>query len=37
MGELIGDILVKSEGNLQGISCPKNLNSSAIDEFLIIF
>ena len=36
-GELIGDILVKSEGNLQGISCPKNLNSSAIDEFLIIF
>ena len=36
-GELIGDILVKSEGNLKGISCPKNLNSSAIDEFLIIF
>ena len=23
--------------NLKGINCPKNLNSSAIDEFLVIF
>ena len=36
-GELIGDILVKSKENLRGIVCPKKYNSSAIDEFLIIF
>ena len=36
-GELIGDILVKSRENLRGIVCPKKYNSSAIDEFLIIF
>ena len=36
-GELIGDILVSSNRDLKGINCPKSLNSSAIDEFLIIF
>ncbi len=36
-GELIGDILVSSNKDLKGINCPKSLNSSAIDEFLIIF
>ena len=36
-GEIISDILVKSSTNLKGINCPKNLNSSAIDEFLVIF
>ena len=36
-GELIADILVKSTRNLKGVISPKNLNSSAIDEFLVIF
>ena len=36
-GEVIADISVKSKNNLKAINCPKNLNSSAIDEFLIIF
>ena len=36
-GEIIGDIFVKSKKNLKSINCPSNLNSSAIDEFLIIF
>ena len=36
-GEKIADIIVKSNNNLKGINCPKNLNSSAIDEFLVIF
>ena len=36
-GELIGDIFVRSNKSLKGINCPKGLNSSAIDEFLIIF
>jgi 3-phosphoshikimate 1-carboxyvinyltransferase len=36
-GEKIADIFVKSSKNLKGINCPPNLNSSAIDEFLIIF
>ena len=36
-GELIGDVYVKSQSKLYGIKCPTNLNSSAIDEFLIIF
>ena len=35
--EKIADIFVKSVNNLKGINCPSNLNSSAIDEFLIIF
>ncbi len=36
-GEKIADIKVKSTKNLAAINCPKNLNSGAIDEFLIIF
>ena len=36
-GEKIADILVKSSINLKAINCPAKLNSSAIDEFLIIF
>jgi 3-phosphoshikimate 1-carboxyvinyltransferase len=35
--EKCADIFVKSVKNLRGINCPSNLNSSAIDEFLIIF
>ena len=35
--EKTADIFVKSVNNLKGINCPSNLNSSAIDEFLIIF
>ena len=36
-GELVADIFVTSKKKLKGINCPKNLNSSAIDEFLVIF
>jgi len=36
-GELIGDIEVKSSKILKSINCPTSLNSSAIDEFLLIF
>ena len=36
-GEDIADIFVKSSKNLKAINCPEELNSSAIDEFLIIF
>jgi 3-phosphoshikimate 1-carboxyvinyltransferase len=36
-GEKIADISIKSSKNLKAINCPVNLNSSAIDEFLIIF
>ena len=36
-GELIGSIKVKSANNFKPINCPKSLNSSAIDEFLLIF
>ena len=36
-GEKIADIIVESRKNLVSINCPKNLNSSAIDEFLVIF
>jgi len=36
-GEKIADILIKSSNNLKSINCPPELNSSAIDEFLIIF
>ena len=36
-GERCGDIHVKSAKNLKSIICPPSLNSSAIDEFLIIF
>ena len=36
-GETIADILVKSPKKIKSINCPSNLNSGAIDEFLIIF
>jgi len=36
-GEKISDLLIKSAYNLKAINCPTKLNSSAIDEFLIIF
>ena len=36
-GEKISDIKIKTSKNLRGINCPSELNSSAIDEFLIIF
>ncbi len=36
-GEEIADVVVKSKKDLKSINCPSNLNSSAIDEFLIIF
>ncbi len=36
-GEKISDIFVKSANNLKSINCPIKYNSSAIDEFLIIF
>ena len=36
-GESISDIVVNSRKNFIGINCPKSLNSSAIDEFLVIF
>ncbi|MDC3089896.1 3-phosphoshikimate 1-carboxyvinyltransferase [Candidatus Pelagibacter sp.] len=36
-GEKISDIFIKSSKNLKGINCPIKYNSSAIDEFLVIF
>ncbi len=36
-GELIGDIFVKSKKNLKAINLNSSLNSSAIDEFLLVF
>ena len=36
-GEKISDILIQSSKKLKSINCPSELNSSAIDEFLIIF
>ena len=36
-GEKISDIKINTSKNLRGINCPSRLNSSAIDEFLIIF
>ncbi len=36
-GEKISNILIKSSKNLKSINCPTELNSSAIDEFLVIF
>ena len=36
-GELIADLNVKSPKILKSINCPTNLNSGAIDEFLVIF
>ena len=36
-GEKIADIYVESTKSLKAINCPTRLNSSAIDEFLVIF
>ena len=36
-GEKTADIFVKSSKKIRGINCPTSFNSSAIDEFLIIF
>ena len=36
-GEKIANIHIKSSNSLKPINCPASLNSSAIDEFLIIF
>ena len=36
-GEKIADIFTSSPKNIKPINCPINLNSSAIDEFLVIF
>ena len=36
-GEKIADLFVKSPKVLKSINCPSNLNSGAIDEFLVIF
>ncbi len=36
-GESVADIFVKSSKNLKSIDCPEKLNSSSIDEFLLIF
>jgi len=36
-GEKIADIHIKSSKSLKAINCPSSLNTSAIDEFLIIF
>ena len=36
-GEFIADIFVKSSENLKSINCPVKLNTSSIDEFLLIF
>ena len=36
-GETVADLYVKSVKNIKSISCPANWNSSAIDEYLVIF
>ena len=36
-GEKIANIYVESTSSLKSINCPNELNSSSIDEFLIIF
>ncbi len=36
-GEKIADLIVKSAKNIKAINCPSRFNSSAIDEFLLIF
>jgi len=36
-GERVSNILIESSKNLRAINCPSKLNSSAIDEFLVIF
>ena len=36
-GEKIADLIIKSTKNIKPINCPIKFNSSAIDEFLLIF
>ena len=36
-GEQLADIFIKSPKILKSINCPTNLNSGAMDEFLVIF
>ena len=36
-GEKIADLIIKSSNNIKSINCPVKFNSSAIDEFLLIF
>ncbi len=36
-GEKIADLTIKSTKRIKAINCPSKLNSSAIDEFLLIF
>ena len=36
-GEDIANIYVESTNKIKSINCPSNLNSGAIDEFLLIF
>ena len=36
-GEVVGDLQIKYTKNLKSINCPQKFNTSAIDEFLIIF
>ena len=36
-GEKIADLIIKSTKNIKAINCPTRFNSSAIDEFLLIF
>jgi len=36
-GEKIADLIIKSTNDIKPINCPIKFNSSAIDEFLIIF
>jgi 3-phosphoshikimate 1-carboxyvinyltransferase len=36
-GEINADILIKSQKNLKAINVPKKINSTAIDEFLLLF
>ena len=36
-GESVADLIIKSEGSIKPINSPIRLNSSAIDEFLLIF
>ena len=36
-GEKVANLLIRSSNNLKPLNCPPNLNSSAIDEFLLIF
>ena len=36
-GERIADLIIKSSNKIKPINCPSKFNSSAIDEFLLLF